>query len=186
MNPLINRLPIKIKVADEIIDINADFRNCLQIILAYEDEELTIEEKHYIMLNRLFKTIPKDIEKGILQGLKFLDCGEESSNLKESRRIYSFKKDAKFIYPAVSQASNVDLEEVEFLHWWKFYYYFMDISKDSLFSNIIELRQKKNKGKLTKDERKVYSELAEILDLNYSNEPTEEETDFMKKFNGGD
>ena len=64
MNPLINKLPTKIKVGDEVIEINADFRNCLKIIIAYEDNDLTIQEKHLIMLKLLYKTMPKDIEKG--------------------------------------------------------------------------------------------------------------------------
>ncbi len=183
MNPLINKLPTKIKIDDEIIDINADFRNCLQIILAYEDDELTIQEKHFIMLSRLYKTIPQNIEKGILQGIKFLNCGEESKSVNEQPRVYSFHKDSKYIYPAVSQASNMDLEKVDFFHWWKFYYYFLDISNNCTFSNIVQLRQKKNKRKLNEEERKIWKESIEILDLDY--EKPKEESEFMKAFNNG-
>lgn len=184
MNPLIEKLPIKIKVGEEIIDINADFRNCLQIILAYEDKELTIQEKHFIMLSRLYKTMPQDIEKGILQGIKFLNCGEEVKSTNDSSRVYSFQKDAKYIYPAVSQASKVDLETIPFFHYWKFFYYFLDISNDCVFSNIVSLRQKKNKGKLTDEEKKVYRESLDILDLDYDR--PKEESEFMKAFNGGE
>ncbi|MCI8575775.1 MAG: hypothetical protein HFI09_04825 [Bacilli bacterium] len=184
MNPLIDKLPTKIKVGNEVIDINADFRNCLQIILAYEDNDLTIQEKHLIMVQRLYKVIPGDIEQAILQGIKFLNCGETSQNTSEKRRVYSFSKDAKYIYSAVSQASNVDLETVCFFHWWKFFYYFLDISNDCTFSNIVSLRQKKKKGKLTEEEKKAYIESIEILDINY--EEVKEESDFMKAFNGGE
>lgn len=183
MNPLIQKLPTKIKVGDEIISINADYRNCLEIILAYEDEELTIQEKHYILLKRLYKTLPKDIETGILQGIKFLDCGEERKETLKQLRVYSFKKDAKYIYSAVSKSSNVDLENINFFHWWKFFYYFLDISNNSTFSNIVTLRQKKNKRKLTDEEKKVWLESMDILDLEY-NKPKEEST-FMKAFNSG-
>lgn len=184
MNPLIDKLPTKIKVGDEIIDINADFRNCLKIILAYEDEDLTIQEKHLIMIQRLYKIVPKDIETAILQGIKFLNCGETFQNTTDKQRIYSFCKDAKYIYPAVSQASEVDLETIDFFHWWKFFYYFLDISNDCTFSNIVSLRQKKNKRKLTDEERKIYMESIEILDLNF--EKPKEESAFMKAFNGGE
>lgn len=186
MNPLIDKLPTKIKVGNEIIDINADFRNCLEIILAYEDNDLTIEEQHWIMLKRLYKTMPKDIEKGITQGLKFLNCGEENTNAKEKARVYSFKKDAKYIYPAVSQASKIDLETIDFFHWWKFYYYFLDISNDCTFSNIISFRQRKNKGQLNKEERKIYLDSIEIFDLEYESEIEDEESELVKLFNGGD
>ena len=73
--------------------------------MAYEDQELTIQEKHFIMLSLLYDHIPQDIEKGILQGIKFLNCGEESKDDNYKPRVYSFKKDSKFIYSAVSQAS---------------------------------------------------------------------------------
>ena len=184
MNPLINKLPTKIKIGNEIININADFRNCLQIILAYEDEELTLQEKHIIMLTRLYEHMPHDIEKGIMQGIKFLDCGEENNITSDKPRVYSFKKDAKFIYPAISQSSNVDLENIDFFHWWKFYYYFMDISSDCMFSNIISLRQKKNKRKLSDEEKQIWKESIDILDLDY--DKPREESEFMKAFNGGE
>jgi len=183
-NPLIEKFPTKIKIDDEIIKINADFRNCLQIILAYEDEELTIQEKHFILLKRLYEQIPKSIEKGILQGIKFLNCGEESRNVKELPRLYSFQKDAKYIYSAISQVGKLDLENIEFLHWWKFYYYFFDISNDCAFSNIVSLRQKKIKGKLTDEEKTIYRDSIDILDLD--SKKTKEESKFMKEFNGGD
>ena len=184
MNPLVSKLPTKIKVDKEIININADYRNCIKIILAYEDKDLTIEEKHFVMLNLLYETMPKNLEMGILQGIKFLNCGEETHIERDNQRVYSFQKDAKYIYSAVSQASNLDLEKINFLHWWKFYYYFLDVSNDSIFSNIVSLRQKKNKRKLTDEERKVYLESREILDLDFD-EP-KEESEFMKAFNGGD
>lgn len=183
MNPLIDRFPTKIKVGDEVLGINADYRNCLIIIMAYEDEELTIEEKHIIMLERLYQNIPRDINTAIEQGIKFLNCGEQikASN---NDRVYSFKKDAKYIYSAVSQASGFDLENVDFFHWWKFCYYFLDVSSECTFSNIIALRQKKNKGKLTKDEKQLYTESIEILDLDYEEE--QEESEFMRLFNESD
>lgn len=183
MNPLINKLPTKIKVGDETLDINADFRNCLQIIIAYEDNDLTIEEQHFIMLKRLYKQMPKNIELAIAQGIRFLNCGEENhtNNNINKPRVYSFKKDAKFIYSAVSQANKIDLENIDFLHYWKFYYYFLDIPNDCVFSNIVSLRQKKNNNKLTDEDKKIYKESAALLDLEY--EYHKEESEFMKLFN---
>ena len=63
----------------------------------------------------------------------------------------------------------------------------MDIPDNCTFSNIVNFRQKKNKGKLTKEEKKVYLESVEVLDLDYEPEEiTEEESEFMKAFVGGD
>lgn len=187
MNPLIDKFPTKIKIDDEILPINTDFRNCLKIILAFEDENLTIEEKYYIMLMRLYGTIPNNQEEAIKKAILFLDCGEDNvSKDNDKPRIYSFSKDAKYIYSAIEMSSpGIDLENVEYLHWWKFYYKFFDIKEGTTFSNIITLRDKRNKGKLSKEEKKIFIDSREILDLDYTEEPSEEESKFMKLFNGG-
>lgn len=184
MNPLVNKFPVKIKIDDDIFDINTDFRNCLKIIIAFEDEELTIEEKYYIMLMRLYGFVPDNQEEAIRKAILFLDCGEKRNDDTEKPRLYSFTKDAKYIYSAIETSSNgIDLETIEYLHWWKFCYKFFDIKKDTTFNNIINLRDKKNRGKLSKEERDVFFESREILDLDYDSEPTEEESKFMNLFN---
>ena len=185
MNILTESFPTKIKIENEIYDINWDFKNCLQIIEAYEDDDLTIQEKHFIMLNRLYKTIPKNIEQAIVKGIKFLNGGEESTkDTKELPRIYSFEKDAKYIYSAMNQTHHVDLS-IDNMHWWKFSSLFLDIGKDTTFSNILNLRQKKIRGKLSKEEKKIFVDSREILDLNYQKEDSEEVSEFMKLFNDG-
>lgn len=184
MNALVDKFPTKIKLEDGIYEINTDFRNCLKIILAFEDENLTIEEKYYIMLKRLYGFIPNNQEEAIKKAILFLDCGEEQKEDADKPRIYSFSKDAKYIYSAIETSSNgLDLENIEYLHWWKFYYKFFDINKDTTFSNIISLRDKKNHGKLTKEEKLIFIESREILDLDYQSEPSEEESKFMNLFN---
>ena len=184
MNVLLNKFPQKIRIDDTDFEIKTDFRNCLKIILAYEDTELTIQEKHYILLQRLYKTIPNNIEEAIRKGISFLNCGKEDSDENSlKKRIYSFDKDYQYIYSAMNQTHNIDLESIEYLHWWKFVFYFMDVSKDCTFSFIVSLRDKKNKGKLDKEEKKVWAEMIEILDLNFNEEEDEEENEFMRKFN---
>lgn len=186
INPLIDKFPTKIDIDGLIYDINTDFRNCLKIILAYEDDNLTIEEKTYIMLMRLYREIPDNQELAIKKGILFLDCGEENKE-NDKPRTYSFSKDGKYIYAAIeSSGSNLDLENIEYMHWWKFCYKFLEIGKDTTFSNIISLRDKKNRGKLTSEEKNIFIESREILDLDYDSEPSEEESKFMNLFNGGE
>lgn len=186
MNPLIDKFSTRIKIDNEIFDINTDFRNCLKIILAFEDENLTIEEKYYIMLKRLYGFIPDNQEEAIKKAILFLDCGEKNTADEDKPRIYSFSKDAKYIYSAIEVSTpNLDLENIEYLHWWKFYYKFFDIKEGTTFSNIISLRDKKNRGKLSKEEKILFINSKEILDLDYDSEPSEEESKFMNLFNGG-
>lgn len=186
MNPLIDKLPTKIKIDDEVYEIDPDFRNCIRIIEAYEDDELTIQEKHLIMVKRLYKTIPTNLEQAIIKGVKFLNCGEEQKDIEDVKRTYSFQKDGKYIYSAINQSQHVDLSKVDFMHFWKFCYLFLDVGKDTTFSQIISLRHRKNKHKLTKEERNIFMESREILDLDYTTEESEKVSEFMRLFNGGD
>lgn len=184
MNALLNKFPTKIRIDNTDYEVNSDYRNCLKIILAFEDEELTIEEQYYIMLNLLYKEMPENIELAIEKAILFLNCGEEYETL-ESKRTYSFNKDSKYIYSAMNQTHNIDLESIEYLHWWKFVFLFMDVDKDCTFSYITSLRYKKNNGKLDSFDKKIWIEMGEIVDLDYSNED-EEESEFMRLLNGGD
>lgn len=184
MNALLNKFPTKIRIDNTNYEINSDYRNCLKIILAFEDDELTIEEQYFIMLNLLYKEMPENIELAIEKAILFLNCGEEYE-VSDSKRTYSFNKDSKYIYSAMNQTHNIDLESIEYLHWWKFVFLFMDVDKDCTFSYITSLRYKKNNGKLDNYDKKIWVEMGEIVDLDYSSED-EEESEFMKLLNGGD
>ena len=184
MNALLNKFPTKIRIDNTNYEINSDYRNCLKIILAFEDDELTIEEQYFIMLNLLYKEMPENIELAIEKAILFLNCGEEYE-VSDSKRTYSFNKDSKYIYSAMNQTHNIDLESIEYLHWWKFVFLFMDVDKDCTFSYITSLRYKKNNGKLDNYDKKIWVEKREIVDLDYSSED-EEEREFMKLLNGGD
>ena len=181
-----SKFPTKIKVDDTVYEINSDFRNCLKIVMAYEDDELTQEEKNFILLKRLYLQMPKNREKAIEKGILFLDCGKEYKSAEENpRRVYSFKKDYSYIYSAMRQTHDVDLESIDYLHWWKFVFLFMDVDKDCTFSYLVSLRDKKNKGKLDKEEKKVWGNLREILDLDYIPLDEEEKSDFLKLYEEG-
>lgn len=187
MNKIYNKFPTKIKIDNEIYDINSDFRNCLKIIMAYEDKNLTELEKAYILLKRLYLQTPTNVEKAIEKGIYFLDCAKEYRSDRDEpsmARVYSFNKDYSYIYSAMKQTHNVDLESINYLHWWKFVFLFMDVNKDCTFSYLVSLRDKKNKGKLDKEEKKIWGQLREIVDLDYTQEE-EEKDDFLKKYEEG-
>ena len=187
MNALVNKFPTKFKIDNVEYHINTDFRNCLNIILAFEDENLTQVEKIEIMLILLYGegSIPPKAEKAIELALKFLDCGEANNKIdnneeRVTQRYYSFEKDSKYIYSAIKQTHNIDLEKIEYLHWWKFVYMFLDLDKECFFSQLMYLRQQKSKGKLSKEEKQYYMSIREIADLDYTNEASDEENEFLE------
>lgn len=197
MNPLIDKFPTKIKIGEDILEINTDFRDCLNIMFMLEDNSLDKLEKIELMLELLYKDISKinenNVEEAIEKAKKFLDAdsiqktnsSEDEEEGIQTKRVYSFCKDAKYIYSAIKKSHGVDLENIEYLHWWKFVYYFFDLDEKCFFSQMIYLRNQKNKGKLSKEEKVIYSNLEDILELDNSEQYTEEEQEQIDKFMKG-
>lgn len=184
MNVLTDKFPTKINVNNKVLRINSDFRNCIKIIEAFEDDDLFDEEKYLILIRRLYidEVKEEDLEQAIIKGIKFLDLGEENENNEENvKRLYSFSKDDSYIYTGIRQSHNIDLNSIEYLHWWNFVYLFLDIGQDCMFNQLVYYRKRKNEGKLTKDEKKVYISMRKILDLDYEEE--DEENEFMRQLN---
>ncbi len=176
MNVLLNKFPLAVEIDEKQYELNSDFRTCLRIMLAFEDPELVLAEKQAILLQLLYKELPLNIPKAYELGLRFLDCGEnhESSEQKDSDRLFSWAKDAKYIYTAIKQTHGIDIETMGYLHWWKFVYLFMGLSENCFFSKIIYYRSRRQQGKLTREEREYCISISDILDLPQQLNPEEQ------------
>lgn len=187
INILTNKLPQAVLINGAEVEVKTNFRSCINIILAFEDVNLTQEEKIYVLLKNLYGYIPENnIEEYVKKGIEFLNCGEEIVEKENHKRLYSFSQDSKYIYVAMKQSMNVDFDN---LHWWDFVNYFMALDEKSFFSRILYLRQQKNKGKLTKEEKKYWNDNRNILELkqeeNYNFDEKESIEEFKKLLKGG-
>lgn len=162
-----------------------DFRVCLKVITAFEDPELTGFEKQLVMLKNLYPSIPEDIKAATIQAVKFLDGGKEHREEGEpSPRLYSFSKDAGFIFSAFKQTHNIDLASTEEMHWWKFLALFMDLGSETTFCSLTGLRKRVKNGTATKEERQAAREMGDTFDVPELDTRTldekEQEEEFMK------
>ncbi len=185
MNILTTPLPKKIKIKNRVYDIRYDYRTIINILLAFEDEELTYNEKIYVMIKNLYvDNIPdEDYEEACLKAIKFIDLNrEETSTPKDSKRIYSFTKDGNYIFTGINSTHHIDLEKEENLHWWKFMAMFMDMNSDCMFGEITYYRKRKLEGKLTKEEKKNYEKIKDMIDLEETKKPSEAKKKFFEEF----
>lgn len=183
MNMLVSGLPKAIKIGQKTYEINSDYKTCLRIVFAMEDKELTQQEKSVILLKNLYKEIPDDLQEGIEKGIKFLDCGQLpqiNEYEKAQTRYYSLKKDDRYIYSAVDRVLNGRLSKGDFVHWWEFVMVFMELPEDCMMSKILYFRTQYSKGKLSKEEQRVYNENRELFELH--EELTDEEEDAKNNF----
>lgn len=167
MNILIEGLPCFIRIDGKDYAINADYQTALKIMNVFEDNSLIAIEKNLLLLELLYKDVPDNYEEAIKKGLKFLNCGEEGSETsgEGGARVYSFKKDAKYIFSGVDKVLNGRLSKGDLVHWWEFVMAFMELPEDCMMSKIIYYRTQFSKGRLSKEERKVYFDNRELFEL---------------------
>ena len=184
MNILTDALPTAVVIDDQDVPISTDFRECLRVILAFEDDTLTPSEKMSILLANLYPDPPPDLEQAAQQGVKFLNCGEAveaGEGGADGLRLYGFGHDANLIFAAFRQTHGLDLQTVEGLHWWAFVALFMDLGAETAFCQLVGLRKKVKTGKATKEERALYNELDDLPEPDTRTaEEREREAEFMR------
>ena len=186
MNILTDTLPESVVIGGKDFAIRTDFRACLKTIMAFEDNELTPQEKASILLSNLYIDLPSDTEQAMQQANLFLNGGKESeSNDNDYQvRVYSFSKDASFIFAAFRQTHGIDLQKVS-LHWWEFLSLFMDLGSETTFCQLTSLRKRLKTGKATKEERQAAREMGELIDVPEMDDRTlaekEAEAEFLRK-----
>lgn len=187
MNILIDELPNTIEISHIEYLINTDFRIVLQILLAFEDNELTGLEKQMVLLKNLYPVIPDNVHEALRLADLFLNGGKEQNEEITGPRIYSFSKDANLIYAAFQQTHGIDLQHTEYMHWWQFLALFMDLGIDTAFCQLVSLRKRVKTGKATREEYQMARDMGEIFDIpeldNRTLEEKEQEAEFMQLIN---
>lgn len=160
---LTEKFPHAVRINGEVYELNTDFRVGLKIMQAFEDPRLATLEKKVIMCDLLFQNVPKDLNAATIAAIKFLDCGKPRREA-NSGRVYSFSKDSEYIYSAFLQTFGVDLQTAE-MHWWKFCAMFGDLGQETTFNQIVGLRSRKQRGKLSKEDREIWFRMHDVLTL---------------------
>lgn len=187
MNILVNAPPESVTIADTEYQLNTDFRSCVKIIMAFEDNDLTSQEKQLILLGNLYSVVPNDLTAALERANWFLNGGKENTpdeNPISPVRVYSFAKDGNFIYAAFRQTHGIDLATTQ-LHWWTFLALFMDLGQDTTFCQLTALRKRLKTGKASREEKAAAYEMGEMIDLPDVDERTLDEklaeNEFLRK-----
>lgn len=180
---MIGDLPTSINVAGKDYDIRYGFKDCLNIMVAFEDDELTNEEKLMVMLQVLYVEPEFDdnnIEEAVDNAIKFLLAGRQPQK-GEEKPLSRLEKDEQLIFAAVNEVAHTDIRMDPKIHYWTYLSYVQAINSKSLFSSVVHIRDKLNKGqKLDKEEKKFYKDNKEMIDLR---EPTEDDKAFVDFIN---
>lgn len=176
---MIGVLPKSLEIKGTEYAIRTDFRDVLTIITAFNDPDLEDKEKLFTCLYILYEDFenirPDDYEEAYMQAVRFIDCGEEPKEGKNPR-LMDWEQDERILFPAINSVAGYETREKEYIHWWTFMGYFMEI-REGVFSQVLSLRQKKNKHKkLEKWEQEFWRSNKDmcILQRKHSKEEQEE------------
>ena len=110
------------------LEFDTNFRNAVKFEIMMQDSKYSDKAKTYQALNLFYLNMNeiKDVKKALEDIIWFYSCGrsEEETSQKnkkgKNKRIYSYVFDNDLIYSAFKNQYNIDLEEINYLHWWKF------------------------------------------------------------------
>lgn len=177
-------IPTSLNIGGEEYDIRTDFRVVLDLLAALNDPELTDEDPNvtaYMQSRVILEIMFPDWEKIPLEYLQealdkvaeFIDMGIADEQKKP--KTMDWEQDAPILIPAINKVLNTEVRAVKYMHWWTFLGAYMEIG-ESLFSNIVHIRQKKAKGKkLEKWEQDFYKENKSLIDFKQRARRSEEE-----------
>lgn len=182
MNILVDKLPTDY----EGLKINTNFRSFILFELLMQDREIEKEEKIVLALNLFYEGIPTDIKKAIDGIVWFYTRGkkikqeenEENKKNNKKKKIYSYEHDADLIYTAFLDQYGLDLNDVVYLHWFKFKAMFEGLKDDNKICKAMSYRAIDLNKIKDKEERKKYKKLQKDWALPDDRTEEEKERDF--------
>ncbi|MHB7978932.1 hypothetical protein CF067_00890 [Clostridium sporogenes] len=170
MNLLIDLVPTTIEIEDVEYEINSDFRTSILFELLMQDNELSEEDKIMQALQLYYPVIPSNINEAVEQMLWFYRCGKDIISSKgtgkgKSTQIYNFEYDDDYIYSAFLDQYRIDLQDIEYLHWWKFKAMFKALKEDNEIVKIMGYRSMDLSKIKDKEEKNYYRKMQELYKI---------------------
>lgn len=169
MNLLVDHLPDAIQVRGIEVPINTDFRASILYNLAVDrqtkpEDVLRAAVLHYVpdipiglICQELFEKLNEFYLGGKNEAQK--KQAERLKGLSNGKPGYSFELDADLIHAAFMGQYGIDLNTVEYLHWWKFMTLFGGLNDSCEIVKIIGYRTMKLDSKMSMEQRKYYKNL---------------------------
>lgn len=195
MNILIDLLPKEVTIDNKEYKINSDFRTSILFELLMQDSSIGEEDKILMALQLYYPQIPMNINGAIEKMLWFYRCGKDISKSKGNGKgksvtqIYSFEHDDDYIYAAFMDQYGIDLQDIDYLHWWKFKAMFKSLKEDNEIVKIMGYRSMDLSKIKDKEQKAYYKKMKELYKIPTQISKDEEEK--LKEIeqvlqNGGD
>lgn len=176
MNIILDELPETVMVNGSSYFIDTDFRTFIIFEKIILDPNLEAKEKVGRMLELCYtEGIPEDIQSACDAIFDMYRCGapqkgehaqQKNGNVTiRQKRIFDYEIDAPYIYGAFLAQYGIDLNEIEYLHWWKFQALFKSLNSSNKIVEIMSYRMQ-DLGEIENDkERNRIARLQRIYAL---------------------
>ena len=185
MNLFYEEYPKALEVHGEFYPIITDFREYIRLLDMLKCKELN-EIQRIMILGEYFLTDISIDQEAIhaLTGFVTMDLKEKENNSdseeegegqeeKEKKNMFSYEIDYQYNISGFLRDYGIDLETVEYLHWWKFRMLFDGLSDDTEIKQRIMYRGINLSDIKDRDERKRILKIQRSIQL-----PAEELTDY--------
>lgn len=185
--------PTSLNVGGVNYEIRTDYRVVLDLFAALSDSDLTDDDEQMtaymqsrVIMEIMFPNcdnIPMEHwEEALQKVFDFIDMG--ISDDRKKPKTMDWEQDAPIIIPAINKVLNREIRAESYMHWWTFLGAYMEIG-ESLFSNVVHIRQKKASGKkLEKWEQDFYKENKSLIDFKQKNQRSQEEKEELRDYFG--
>ena len=185
-NILLDKLP---QYTQNGLKIRTDFRESIKFELLMQDKNIDEKDKIALAIKLYYYDMSKikDIKIAINDILWFYRCGEElkeetsqDKNEEKIKQIYSYEFDDKYIYSAFLEQYNIDLNSINYLHWWKFKALFNGLNEKTKIVEIMGYRAINLSKIKDKEMKKHYKKMQQIYALPDMRSEEEKESDFAE------
>lgn len=173
MNFFYEAFPDTIEIHGEDVAIITDFREYIRLFDMLKCDELNSYQKRNILGDYFLDEITIDddaidaLTEFAVMDLEVDKDAEEgdSGQSRSKKNLFSYEIDYPFILSGFLRDYGIDLETVEYLHWWKFRMLFDGLSEDTEIKQRIMYRGIDLSDIKDKDERKRIAKIQRRIQL---------------------
>lgn len=135
MNLIYEKLPESVEVDGVEYEIVTDFRDWLKFIELSKDADIDEEVKVFLFLDWFKNEVPDNIEKALsaLADFLLMKTGDDDKKkeIGKNKRVLSYSFDAPYIVAGFQECYQIDLQSIEYMHWWKFQILFQGLNENT-------------------------------------------------------
>ena len=175
-----------VNIHGEDVAIITDFREYIRLLDMLKCEELDAMQKKLLLAQYFLDEIEVDKEAiSALTAFVVMDSDEtesdeENGETEESgskKNLFSYEMDYPFILSAFMRDYGIDIETVDYLHWWKFRMLFDGLSDDTEIKqrimyrgiNLSDIKDKDERNRIAKIQRRIRLPQESLTDYDIGN-----------------